>query len=40
VRDQPGPWQLYNLAVDLGETNDLADRDPARLADLTAAWET
>jgi len=40
VRGQPGPWQLYHLATDLGETTDLAAREPARLADLTAAWET
>lgn len=39
TRDQPGAWQLYNLTADLGETNHLATREPARLADLTAAWE-
>lgn len=40
VRGQPGPWQLYHLATDLGEATDLAAREPARLANLTAAWET
>ena len=39
TRDQP-PWQLYYLAGDLGEPNHLATRESARLADLTAAWET
>jgi arylsulfatase A-like enzyme len=37
TRDQTGPWQLYYLAGDLGETNHLATREPTRLADLTAA---
>lgn len=32
-------WQLYNLADDPGETDDLAEREPARLRDLIAAWE-
>lgn len=40
TRGQPGPWQLYHLANDLGETTDLAAREPARVAALTAAWET
>lgn len=39
VRGQPGPWQLYHLANDLGETTDLAAREPTRVAELTAAWE-
>jgi arylsulfatase A-like enzyme len=32
-------WQLYHLAVDPGETRDLAPEQPARLAALEAAWK-
>jgi len=32
------PWELYNLASDRSETHNLADREPARVADLEAAW--
>jgi len=35
--------QLYNLKTDLGEATDLASKDPAKLAELTAKfaeWET
>jgi arylsulfatase B len=43
VRDagprQAGPWQLFNLATDLGETTDLAAREPARLEALVKRWE-
>lgn len=38
ARGQLGPWQLYNLAEDLGERTDLAAREPARVADLAARW--
>ena len=34
----PGAWQLYDLAADPGETNDLARTHPARLDTLLAAW--
>ncbi len=34
-----GRWQLYNLASDPAEANDLAAAEPQRLADLTALWE-
>ncbi len=33
-----GRWHLFDLAKDPGETTDLADREPARLAALTAGW--
>lgn len=33
-------WQLYDLAKDIGETTDLAAQQPARVAELTRAWET
>jgi len=39
VRAGPGVWQLYDLAADPGETNDLAGTHAARLAALLAAWE-
>jgi arylsulfatase A-like enzyme len=32
-------WELYNLAVDRGETNNLADDQPERLQNLTGMWE-
>jgi arylsulfatase len=35
----PGTWQLYDLAADPGETNDLAHTNPALLATLLAAWQ-
>lgn len=35
----PGRWQLFDLARDPGETNDLAEDYPAILAELVAAWE-
>jgi arylsulfatase A-like enzyme len=36
------PWQLFNLAEDLGETRDLASDQPERVAELSSAladWE-
>ncbi|MCY2990832.1 MAG: arylsulfatase [Planctomycetota bacterium] len=32
------PWELYHLVTDRCETNDLAAREPARAAELEAAW--
>lgn len=32
-------WQLYNLATDIGEKNDLAEAEPQIVAKLSAAWE-
>ena len=34
-----GTWELFNLADDPGETNDLALQQPELLAELIAAWE-
>jgi len=34
-----GPWQLYNLATDPGESTDLAATRPEILADLVKRWE-
>jgi len=33
-----GTWQLYDLAADPGETNDLAGTRAAQLATLVACW--
>ena len=32
-------WQLYDLSVDPGETEDLALREPDKLAELMVHWE-
>jgi arylsulfatase len=32
-------WELYNLAADRSETNDLAREQPERLAAMVAEWE-
>lgn len=34
----PGCWQLYDLTVDPGETDDLGRRQPEKLAELIAEW--
>jgi arylsulfatase len=31
-------WELYHLDADFSETNDLAETEPERLADLVAVW--
>ena len=31
-------WELYHVAEDFSECHDLAERDPARLADLVERW--
>lgn len=33
-------WQLYHLAQDIEESNDLAEKEPAKLSSLVAEWET
>jgi arylsulfatase len=33
-------WELYDLRNDRTETTDLAGREPERVADLAAAWDT
>ncbi|MCY2995197.1 MAG: arylsulfatase [Planctomycetota bacterium] len=35
-----GSWELYNLATDRTEMNDLAAQQPARVQELAARWET
>jgi arylsulfatase A-like enzyme len=34
-----GPWQLYDLATDVGESRDLASERPQDVARLSAHWE-
>lgn len=34
-----GDWELYNLRADPGETNDLSEEMPKKLAKLKDAWE-
>ena len=36
---KPGQWQLYNLAVDPAEMNDLADSNPGKLQEMLELWE-
>jgi arylsulfatase A-like enzyme len=38
VKQGNGPPQLYNLAADIGEANDLATRQPDKLKELEAAY--
>lgn len=35
----PGSWQLYDLASDPGEVDDLAAARPDKLAELLALWD-
>jgi arylsulfatase B len=38
-RKQPPTWELYNLAADLREMNNLAIANPQKLQQLQAAWK-
>jgi arylsulfatase B len=38
-RGATAPWQLYDLANDIAETNDLAKREPERMNDMISKWE-
>lgn len=40
VAPQGEPWELYDLSVDRGERNDLAQFQPEKLQQLIKAWET
>ncbi|MGM0475219.1 MAG: sulfatase-like hydrolase/transferase [Bacteroidota bacterium] len=37
--DEGASWELYNLAVDRGETNNLAVSEPGKLEELVRLWE-
>jgi arylsulfatase len=39
VSTYEGEWELYNLASDRTETNNLAAREPDRLRKLTDQWQ-
>ncbi|MEY2880042.1 MAG: hypothetical protein RLZZ15_2422 [Verrucomicrobiota bacterium] len=39
IHDAAGTWELYDLAHDVSEKENLAARDPARVAELAARWE-
>ena len=39
VADRQGPWELYHLADDRGESHDLAAAHPDRVAELAALWQ-
>jgi len=36
----PGKWELYHVSEDLGELHDLADKEPKKLAEMIAHYET
>jgi arylsulfatase len=36
--DQVGPWELFNLAEDRAETNNLATKMPDKVRELAEAW--
>lgn len=38
ARGEKGKWQLYNLAEDRSELNDLAEKHPQRVSELKGAW--
>ena len=38
-RNGPAPWELYDLAADRTELNDLAEADPERVARLAALYD-
>jgi arylsulfatase A-like enzyme len=40
VSKHPGPWELYDLARDRTELNDLAKEQPQRVEEMSARWES
>ncbi|MCZ6672105.1 MAG: sulfatase [Verrucomicrobia bacterium] len=39
-RGQGDDWELYNLAKDISEENDLAAKNPKKFKEMIAAWES
>jgi len=39
VREYPGPWELYDMATDRSELNDVAERHPDVVTELNALWQ-
>lgn len=39
AKSNTGPWELYNIASDRSELNDLSADEPARVRVLTAMWQ-
>ena len=37
--EEDGPWELYDLSVDRGETHNLAMENPEKLQELVSLWE-
>jgi arylsulfatase A-like enzyme len=40
VREEPNGWELYDIKADRTELNDLAEKYPEVVAELSAQWET
>lgn len=40
VSKHPGGWELYNIAADRSEQNNLADKHPDRVSAMSAQWQT
>lgn len=40
VAKENQPWELYDMEADRTEMNDLAARQPARVRELEAKWQT
>lgn len=37
--EEGGPWELYDLSLDRGETNNLADQNQKKLQELISLWD-
>ncbi len=39
AKGRSGPWELYDVQADRSEMNDLADKQPPRVEQMTALWQ-